>query len=395
MLEAVVLLAGVLGAAGTEDGNASDRTEVQVPLEVIDGWPGVRVWLGDREEPFLFLLDTGSNGVVLFDTAARELAVPVDHMTLVQTFAGAETVAVGEPLQIAISPESKGYRYVQPLMLPGEGALRSLSAQFVETFDGIAGLDAFARSNMEFHLGGDASLHVAYEGIISAVLQVTVPALQVSVNGIGLTCGLDTGAQSNGLWVRAHAEQAAQIVDSADATLTRPSPRRSGTVDRLLVGDVSLGGQTRRMLVRVEQPVTEISQAVDGLSLDSTDMPACVLGADEARAMRITYDLTAGTVTGEFVSDPVMRINRTGIALTIWTGETLQVTEIDPVSPAQEMGLAPGDHILAFDGEALSDAQSVRTFSDAMFDSERDSLDLTVERQGERLEVRLALRDML
>jgi membrane-associated protease RseP (regulator of RpoE activity) len=187
--------------------------------------------------------------------------------------------------------------------------------------------------------------------------------------------------------------------------LNRPAVERHGLLasvekkflDRSLPG---LGGETSQVLSRaaaiqlggltIHQPTVSLSQDAKG-ALASPGFDG-VIGGELLRRFKVIFDPAHRQLILEpnaHFTEPYEH-NMSGIGLRA-EGENFRIVKIHHLiedSPAAEAGLREGDVITAVGGQEVSSLSQLYQ----MFKQEGREYDLSIMRDGERLQVRLRLR---
>jgi len=367
-----------------------------LPAEmVLSGGILLRTRVNDSE-PLWFVLDSGSSSSFIVDRRrADRLGLELrGRAKATGAGAGRYDVTFASNIRIALAGVALPSRTVSVI------SLSPLEPFAGRSLDGILGFGLFSR------------YVVAIDYAARKVDLYEPQGYQYSGSGIRLPLA----TKGNHFYVPAkiamhgHAAFAGRfMVDTGAVTATvilnRPAVERHGLlasvekrfVDRSLPG---LGGETSQILSRaaaiqlggltIHQPTVSLSQDAKG-ALASRGFDG-VIGGELLRRFKVIFDQAHRQLILEpnaHFTEPYEH-NMSGIGLRA-EGENFRIVKIHHLiedSPAAEAGLREGDVITAVGGQEVSSLSQLYQ----MFKQEGREYDLSIMRDGERLQVRLRLR---
>lgn len=395
-----LLVSSVLasGAQGGSDA-ASNLTftgadSFTTPFELVDNRVFVDVWL-DGKGPFKFILDTGGYGGFSVETAKRVGAKLGNEI---------QGSGAGEKVVTAWETSIKETRIGGLVLKDQDYNVFDFSDQRhvfgSRVFDGVIGLPVFSQAVVRIDyakrlLTFTKPSRFNYTGVAAPVpfeLERFLPIVRGDVDGIEARFGLDTGDRSAFTLKGPFVEQ------------NRLRERYAPKVEAIT--GWGIGGPIRAQVTRVgvlkfagieiREPVTRLSLQKSG-AFAATDVAGNIGGAI-LKQFTVTFDYARRRLYFERNSSYGARdtYDRAGLWLSRSAdGRSFEVFDVVARGPADEAGLRVGDRIVAIDGKG-ADALELIEARDALKDSRRKSVRLTLQTQGgRRVVVVVALRDLV
>ena len=362
---------------------------IRVPINLEGGHPSVQVWFEGQNEPFNMVLDTGSSRTVVFASAAERIPSYNADEEFVQldTFLGQRSLPVGPAIRVRVDDLSPHARLVAPLYYLSAAEMPEFDG-YINQYDGILGMDAFAGAFIGLEWNSSSTLHVAYMVDPLEPHVPILPPVSVRINSQDVACLADTGMGARpGLIVRATAPGASEIISTEARSLVRPSSLTPTISVRRVMADVELSGVEHAMIVDVE-----VARASQGLPRG----PTCILGRSAMASMQLTLDLVRSVSFARHLRGPDLSYNRAGISgvgFDTGSGEVV-VAGIDPGSAAEEVGILVGDEIIAVNGLPLS-LTGLTALREALYAPAGTESVFKIRRAGEDFDVAISLREML
>lgn len=364
-----------------------------LPFELVDNRIFVDVWL-EGKGPFKFILDTGGYGGFSVETAKK-----------IGAKLGGEVrgSGAGEKVVTAWETSVKETRIGGLVLKDQDYNVFDFSDQRnvfgSRVFDGVIGLPVFSQTVVRVDyekrlLTFTKPSRFTYQGKAAPVpfeLERYLPIVRGEVDGIAARFGLDTG-------------------DRSAFTLKGPFVEQYKLRERYApkveaVTGFGIGGPIRAQVTRVpalnfagveiREPVTRLSLQRSG-AFAAADTAGNVGGAI-LKQFAVTFDYSRRRLYFEKNSSYGARdsYDRAGLWLGRGAdGRSFEVFDVVARGPADEAGLKVGDRVVAIDGKG-SDALGLIEARDALKDSRRKSVRLTLQTDAGRRDVVVALRDLV
>lgn len=372
---------------------ADGRDSFTVPFELVDNRIFVEVWL-DGRGPFKFILDTGGDGIISEEAAAR---IGAKRGAVVEGRGAGESIV--RAWQTSVRETRLGGLALkdQPFTVFDFSDLRHVFG--AQTFDGVIGLSVFSQSVVRvdyerLQLTFTRPSKFTYSGAGPRVpfeRERLIPVIRGEVDGIAARFGLDTGDRSAFTLKGPFVEQ--------NHLRERYSPRVEA------VTGFGIGGPIRAQVVRVgvlkfggfeiKGPVTRLSLQKAG-AFAAGDVAGNIGGAI-LKQFTVTFDYTRGQLFFEKNSSYGLRdtYDRAGLWLSRSAdGRAFEVFDVVARGPAAEAGLKAGDRVLRIDGRGVESLPLIEARTE-LKDSRRKSVRLTVEDGARTREVVVKLRDLV
>jgi hypothetical protein len=370
-----------------------------MPFDLCHNLIFLQAKIGDRPDPFWFLLDCGADTTVVNTSVATALELPSKGQF--EGRGGGE----GSAPTAALVRDLPWHFPDLTLLLRTAGVLPLEPLEFLagHTIDGILGYEFFNRFIIEIdyasrRLAFHDPSHFTYRGSgvsLPILIQNRTPYLQAQillpghppVEGL---FGLDTGGSGalhlNTPFIKKHQ------LDSGLKTIQAPLGAGIG-------GDCR-GQYTRAAGVtlgpfQIKEPVVGLSSDTGG-AFASSDMDGN-LGAEILRRFKVVFDYPHRQVilepNGNF--DQPYDINMSGLRLTTEGPEfrRFKVLQVIEPSPGAEARIQAGDYLTAIDGRPAREFtldQISRSFREA-----GRKMELTIQRDDRTQTVRLNLRRLI
>jgi PDZ domain/Aspartyl protease len=394
-----LLLAAALVSSARAQGAASNLTFLDgkdsftVPFELVDNRIFVDVWL-DGRGPFKFILDTGGDGILSQEAAAR---VGARHGEETEGRGAGESVV--KAWQTSVGETRLGGLALkdQPFTVFDFSDLRHVFG--ARRFDGVIGLSVFSRSVVRvdyerLRLTFTRPENFSYSGAGLAVpfeRERLIPVIRGEVDGIQARFGLDTGDRSaltlKGPFVEGHGlrEHYTPRVEAVTG-FGIGGPIRAQVVR---VGSLKFGG------FEIRGPVTRLSLQKGG-AFAAADVAGNIGGAI-LKQFTVTFDYTRRRIYFEKNGGYGQRdtYDRAGLWLSqAADGRAFEVFDVVARGPAAEAGLKAGDRVLRIDGRGIDSLPLIEARTE-LKDARRKSVRLTVQDGARTREVVVKLRDLV
>jgi predicted aspartyl protease len=381
---AVTLQLSPLAAQG-----APAAAPATVPFEFVDRRIALQVRI-DGAGPYTMLLDTGASATLSAEDA-RALRLRTGH--------GFEMAGTGAGHVHAVESRVGSFdlgsgvvlRDVPTTVVP-LAELRRVSA--LPHFDGLLGSELLAHYVVAIDYAQQKLTLQAPETYAPDPAGVTVPllsrhgtpAIRAGVDGSSGSFVIDTGDRVTLTLMEpfAKSHHVLETYPSSVQGLTGwgfggPVPGYLTRVGRLDIGSIEIA-----------HPLTRIPTVAGGF-FTSTHMEGSI-GTGVCEQFTVTFDVPHGRVTFSARRETDDAYDRSGLFLSKTDG-ALSVVDVLRSSPAQRAELAPGDRIVALDGEPVDDT-SLAEVRAALAAAPGTAVTLGVERDGATRDVELILEDL-
>ncbi len=372
---------------------AADKSSVVLPFDLIDNRIVIDVRLNGKG-PFRFIFDTGASAVVAPEIV-RALGLKIENLQTASGGVGEKAVERGETKIAAVE--------VGPLRLADVefGVLSFGDAKYVfgaNRIEGIIGFPLFKSYVVKIdyerkRLTFTPPAGFSYRGtgtVVPLDFDRHLPLVKGELDGVPGDFVIDTGARSALILYNPFVER-------------NDLRRKYGARFEGITG-WGIGGPVRSQIVRVKSLKlgrVEVRDLVARLSLQkggaltSADRAALV-GPDVLKQFTTIYDYSRRQMIFEKNSQygKPDSYDRSGMWFGL-AGDRFEVIDIIAGGPAAEAGLRVGDQILEIDGTSVGrlDLPAVRLrFKN---DPPQKRVRLVLNRDGQRREVVLVLRDLV
>lgn len=349
---------------------------VSVPMDMTFGKPAVEVMINGRG-PYKLLVDTGAAPTLILNSdLAEELGLerigtsavgdPTDPEAIEVEVMGVESVRLGDAVFSGID----AIAWDRSMLYSGEGAPRGIIGfplfhELLVTFDYPAG--ALRVEEGELREGAHVIPFTTPDGI---------PILPFSIGGETHDAMLDSGSMAALMLPMAFSERLELKSELEEVA-------RARTVNsEFVIYAADYGGS---MTLAGHEIVTESVTFFDLV-------PTPNIGSEVLGQFAVTFDQQnklARFARPEGAAQPLTK-PRGGLGLMLGRrGESYVVSGTVPGSPASEVDLEEGDVLVAVNGHAVSDLPP----GDFAVEMRRETVALTVERDGERREVVIEQRE--
>jgi hypothetical protein len=371
---------------------AGGATSTTVPFQLLNNHIYVDVKL-DGKGPFRVLCDTGGINIVT-PRVARTLGV-APQGALQGGGVGDQSTDIGMVKLTTL--EIGGATLRGPLFAVFD--LDSLAgAEGVEE-NGLIGYEVFKRFVVRVdyqHRTLTLTLPTAfaYHGsgvVVPFKFNEHIPQVEGSIDGIAGKFDIDTGS-------RAGIDLLGPFVEQ-NGLRQRYAPKLQG------VSGWGVGGAARSQFARagslrlggleIAHPIVELSLQTKGAFSDK------YVAGNVGGALLSHYDVTFDYSRQQIVferragSDQPIAFDRAGLWLNQAGAAAFEVIDVYAGSPAAEAGLRPGDRVVQVDGKSPAELPLAALRERLRGDPPGTRLRFTVERDGQRREVVVALRDLI
>ncbi len=354
---AAALTSGALRLAGPEP--------TSVPLVIRYGRPLARVMVND-EGPFLFLLDTGATFSVVSKRLAGKLNMrPLATKQHVYDALGTKTTyrfyEVGR-ISVGAADATRVWATVQDFA--------SSQAGFHPALEGILGFDLFRSVLMTIDY--EQERLVLRAGTLDASDDAEVlpyeltrgtPTVRLTVGGEEGEFLLDSGSNGSIQVPNDLARLLPLDRERFSQPATLSGGKRAQTVNARLVQSLAIGG------IEIQEPLIGW--------IEGHENARSLIGGLILKYFAITFDPASEVVYLEpRVQGPVRQngIRHTGLTYGV-SNKGLRIRQIAPGSPASQLDLQIGDHVVAVDGrEVRLDGQGFGPWDFRSLTEERDEL---------------------
>jgi predicted aspartyl protease len=372
---------------------ANGKTSTTLPFDLIDNRIVINVRLNGKG-PFRFIFDSGASAVVAPEVV-RALGLKIENL---QTGGG----GVGEQL-VERGEANISEIQVGDIQLPAEefGVISFADTKYVfgaNRIEGIIGFPLFKRLVVQVDyerklLTFTQPSQFAYTGqgtIVPIDFDRHLPLVKGELDGVPGIFVIDTGARSSLILYGPFVER--------NNLRTKYKASFEG------ITGWGIGGPVRSQLARVKVlklGAITVENLIARLSLQKSGAltsasRAALVGPDVLKQFTTTFDYSRRRLifekNGQYGKPD--SYDRSGM----WFGHVgnyFEVIDVIAGGPAAEAGIKVGDQILAIDGQAVEqlDLPTVRLrFKN---DSPKKRVRLVVQRDGEKREVSLILRDLV
>ncbi|HEX8921269.1 MAG TPA: aspartyl protease family protein [Pyrinomonadaceae bacterium] len=369
------------------------KTSTTLPFDLIDNRIVINVKLSGKG-PFRFIFDSGA-GAVVAPEVVRELGLKIENLQTGGRGVGEQLVERGETTIPAIE--------VGDIHLPAQefGVLSFADTKYVfgaNRIDGIIGFPLFKRLVVHVdyerkQLTFTQPSQFAYKGkgtIVPIEFDRHLPLVKGELDGVPGIFVIDTGARSALILYGPYVEQ-----NNLRAKYKASFEGITGW---------GIGGPVRSQIVRIKTlklGAVVVQNLIARLSLQKSGAltsanRAALVGPDVLKQFTTIFDYSRQRLilerNGQYGKPD--SYDRSGM----WFGHVdkhFEVIDVIAGGPAAEAGVRVGDQILAIDGRAVEqlDLPSVRLrFKN---DSPKKRVRLVVQRDGEKREISLVLRDLV
>jgi hypothetical protein len=369
------------------------KTSTALPFDLIDNRIVINVRLNDQG-PFRLIFDSGA-GAVISPEVARSLGLKIENSQTGGGGVGEQTVERGETTISRIE--------VGDIHFPAEefGVISFSDSKYVfgaNRIDGIIGYSIFKRLVVRVdyerrQLTFTEPSGFVYKGqgsIVPIDFDRHLPLVKGELDGVPGIFVIDTGARSSLILYGPFVEQN-NLREKYKASFEG-------------ITGWGIGGPVRSYIVRAQTlklGTVEVHDLIARLSLQKSGAltnanRAALVGPDVLKQFTTIFDYSRRRIifekNGQYGKPD--SYDRAGM----WfghAGDRFNVIDVIAGGPAAEAGIRVGDEILAIDGQKVEglDLPTVRLgFKN---DAPKKRVRLTVERDGERREVTLILRDLV
>lgn len=365
------------------------RQPIQVPMPFEMGRPMIEARI-NGQGPYRFILDTGAGVTVLFSSLVAELGLEATGTTQTGDPSGKERIDANTHLLDSIQVGSATFTTVSAIELSMGGVGNVQGVMGLPVFhDAIMTMD-FDSKTMTLSRGALSSGDGSVQYLVEDTDHINV---EVDVAGELVRGHIDTGSPGN---VAVPLNLAEDLPLDGPPQVIGRARTVSGAFEVLgarLEGDLSFAGIT------LEDPQLTFNDRFRWANIGNQALAGHALVIDQVNR-RIRFD-----ARGEEIEEPVaeqpQRIMRRGpsggpsgtprygVAMAMRPDGGMQVSRVLPGSIAEAAGLRAGDLILKLNGSdvaALEQAQKSAAFG-------RSPLNLTVQREGQEVEIRMQLPD--
>jgi hypothetical protein len=372
---------------------ANGKTSTTVPFDLIDNRIVINVKLGGKG-PFRFIFDSGASAVVAPEVV-RGLGLNIENLQTGGGGVGEQLVERGETTIPTVE--------VGDIHLPAQefGVLSFADTKYVfgaNRIDGIIGFPLFKRLVVRVdyerkQLTFTEPSQFTYKGqgtIVPIDFDRHLPLVKGELDGVPGIFVIDTGARSSLILYGPFIER--------NNLRTKYKASFEG------ITGWGIGGPVRSQIVRVKTlklGAVEVQNLIARLSLQKSGAltsanRAALVGPDVLKQFTTIFDYSRRQMifekNGQYGKPD--SYDRSGM----WFGQDgnhFEVIDVIAGGPAAEAGIRVGDQILEIDGKAVEqlDLPSVRLrFKN---DSPKKRVRLVLQRDGEKREVSLILRDLV
>ena len=372
-------------------GFADDRQSTTVPFKLINNHMYIEVKLNGHG-PYEMLFDTGGSNAIV-PTLAHRLGLKLEgafqsrgtgDATLDVAATSVDRVQIGDAFldrQTFASAPLEAFGNVEGV-----------------PFMGIVGYEIFKRFVVRTDYEAQQVTLIEPQGFVyhgsgkrvSFQLKDTIPIVPGDIDGIPGIFQLDTGSRTT-LDLMSPFVVKNNLVARYDAKLQA-------------VNGWGVGGSERAWIVRahhftfggvtIDEPVVGLSQSAVGSGAEA--YTAGNVGAGVLKKFDIVWDYPRNeiyfTPNRHYAEEDVY--NRAGLWANLG-GDGFDVIDVFAGSPAAESGLQKGDRIVAVDGRQAQRDITLPEFRARMREAPGTVLTLDIERNGQRLQVALKLRDLV
>ena len=393
MSAARALLLTLALAACVAPASARAATATVVPMTLANNHVYVDVEI-DGTGPYHFVIDSGAPFGLLDRELARRLGLTVRDAGTIGGV-GDAAPAAGRATVTSLSVGGRALRDRSFVVTPLRDTIGRAEGREI---DGILGSDLlresvvtidYARGLVTLDADVDAERR-AGASVVRLDASADLPQIACRVANVAGTCTVDTGSR---LSATIPASFVARHPDVAPARATEPG------IDGYGIGGAATGRIGR--LASLAFGGFDLRDVICDYSAQKTGAfanprIAANLGGGVWRRFALTFDLPHGELalrpTAAF-GEPE-RFDRSGLFVGADARDAIVVLDVRPGTPAAEVGLAPGDTLVARDGTSLG-AHDLPDLRDALADPARAEATLRVERDGTSRDVRLPLRDFV
>jgi hypothetical protein len=372
---------------------ANGKTSTVLPFDLIDNRIVINVRL-DGKGPFRFIFDSGA-GAVASPEVVRALGLKIKNLQRGGGGVGEQLVERGETTIPTVE--------VGEIQLPAQefGVLSFADTKYVfgaNKIDGIIGFPLFKRLVVQVdyerkQLTFTEPSQFIYKGqgtIVPIDFDRHLPLVKGELDGVPGIFVIDTGARSSLILYGPFVEQ--------NNLRTKYKASFEG------ITGWGIGGPVRSQIVRVKTlklGAVVVQNLIARLSLQKSGAltsasRAALVGPDVLRQFTTIFDYSRQRLIFEKNAQygKPDSYDRSGM----WFGQEgnhFEVIDVIAGGPAAEAGIRVGDQILAIDGQAVErlDLPTIRLrFKN---DTPKKRVRLVVQRDGEKREVSLILRDLV
>lgn len=372
---------------------ANNKSSTTLPFDLIDNRIVIDVKLNGKG-PFRLIFDSGASAVVSPEVV-RQLGLKIEN---IQTGSGGVGEKVVERGEANISEIQVG-----DIHLPAQefGVLSFADSKYVfgaNRIDGIIGFPLFKR--LVIHVDYERKQltftqpsQFTYKGRGTRVpidFDRHLPLVRGELDGVPGVFVIDTGARSSLILYGPFVEQ--------NNLRTKYKASFEG------ITGWGIGGPVRSQIVRVKTlklGTVEVQNLIARLSLQksgalTSTSRAALVGPDVLKQFTTIFDYSRRQLIFEKNSQygKPDSYDRSGM----WfghVGDNFEVIDVIAGGPAAEAGLKVGDQILEIDGQKTGQLDLPTVRHRFKNDSPKKRVRLVVEREGQRREVVLILRDLV